>query len=83
MVKIKWRVNDLPILIDEDNNIWRDKFISNKRFYNYKKLNFHVHQGGEYITINRKRYSKSYIKLNLYKVNEIISIVSNNQILPF
>ena len=83
MVKIKWRVESLPILIDENNNIWRDKLTSNKRVYNYKELNFHIHQGKEYIRVNNKRYSKELIRNKLYRVNETINITQHNIDLPF
>ena len=69
--KIKWRVNGLPIIIDEKNNIWREPFITNNHNYDYKKIEFHIHQGNEYLRLSNKRYSKLKIKTKLYRVNEI------------
>lgn len=83
MIKIKWRVESLPILVDENNNIWRDKFITNNRTYNYKELKFHIHQGKEYLRVNNKRYSKELIRNKLYRVNETINIKQYNSDLPF
>lgn len=83
MIKIKWRVKEYPILIDEDNKIWRDKFTTNNRTYNYKQLNFHIHQGKEYLIINRKRVSLDNVRNNLYRVNETINIKLYNSDLPF
>jgi hypothetical protein len=83
MVKINWRVEGLPLLIDENNNIWRDKFISNKRYYDYKQLDFHIHQGNEYLLVNRKRYSKTQIINKLYRVNEFINVNLKNEDLLF
>jgi hypothetical protein len=83
MIKIKWRVEGYPIIIDINNKIWRDRFTSNNRTYNYKELNFHIHQGKEYLIINRKRVSLDNIRNKLYRVNETINITQYNEDLPF
>ena len=83
MIKIKWRVEDLPILIDENNNIWRDKFISKNRHYDYKQLKFHIHQGNEYLIVNRKRFPIDHIRNKLYRVDEYIEVNKEDKTLPF
>ncbi len=82
-VLIKWRVDGLPVVIDENKAIWKEPFQSGLRTYGYKQIFFHYHQNKSKLLINNKRYTKDYLKSKMYRVKEYHELPIDFEDCPF
>ena len=82
---IKWKVRGLPLIVITNNNeVWQMPFESNKKYYNWRKIESHLNCGVLSYLVNGKRYSKKQLRELAYYSEEIRDIgMLNDKDLPF
>ena len=64
IINIKWTLKGIPDhVISDQKEIWKMPFQSGFKYYNYRKVKEHYHQGQIKYRINGKRYTKKQINM--------------------